>query len=413
MRSRWVCCLDLDTFFVSVERLLDPSLQGRPVIVGGRRGGPGVVTACSYEVRAYGVRSGMSMREASKLAPVETVFLSGRHGVYSPYAQKVRAVLERYTPVVQAASVDEFYLDFTGTERLYHQPGDQDGAATIERTIRHMRESIHDEVGLPASAGIGGSRIVAKIASGRAKPAGVFMVRHGAEGDFLRPLPVRKFPGIGPRAEVQMQAEGLYTLHELVAEATPCARERFARTIAVVEREMCGHGSASFGRERPAFREHDPVGQRVGSISNERTFFAALDDEQRVLDQLLGLTERVCWRARKRGLRARTVSLKLRTTDFHTVQRSSTGPATAEEKEMLARVQSLYRKVRPRASGLSVRLVGIALSNLVDDGGQLALPFTQTKRVAAAVDAIRGKCGYDAVRLGAVAKADGATRAYE
>jgi len=409
MRGRWVCCLDLDTFFVSVERLLDPSLEGLPVIVGGRRGGPGVVTACSYEVRRYGVRSGMSMREASQLAPAETVFLSGRHGVYAPYAQKVRAVLERYTPVVQAASIDEFYLDFTGTERLYADARDEDGAATIERTVRAMREAVAQEVGLPASAGVGGSKIVAKIASGRAKPAGVCMVRHGAEEDFLRRLPVRKFPGIGPRAEAQMRVEGLYTLHELVSESTAAARRRFARTIAAVERELSGEGSARFGRERPAFREHDPMGQRAGSISNERTFFAGLHDEQRVLDQLLGLTERVCWRARQRGLRARTVSLKLRTTDFHTVQRSCTGEASAEEQEMLARVKALYRKARPRAEGLPVRLVGIALSNLVDDGGQLALPFTQTKRVAGAVDAIRHKCGYDAVRLGAVGK----TRTFE
>ena len=363
-----------------------------------------MVTACSYEVRAYGVRSGMSMREASHLAPPETVFVPSRHGAYGLYAQEVRAVLERYTPVVQAASIDEFYLDFTGTERLYTRQGDADGAATIERTMVEMREAIAEEVGLPASAGVGSSKIVAKIASGRAKPAGVHLVRPGTEADFLLPLPVRKFPGIGPRAESQMQAHGLYTLRELVEESTTAARAKFARTISVVERELRGDGAVRFGRERPAFREHDPAGQRVGSISNERTFFAALDDEQRVLDQLLGLTERVCWRARKRGLRARTVSLKLRTSDFHTVQRSSTGEATAEEKEMLARVRRLYRNIRLRAAGLPVRLVGVALSNLVDDGGQLSLAFTQTKRVAGAVDAIRHKCGYDAVRLGHVDK---------
>ena len=194
-----ICCLDLDTFFVSVERLFDPKLQGRPVIVGGPRGSRGVVTAASYEVRAFGVRSGMSLRDASRLAPPEAVFLEPRHGAYGTYSEQVRAVVERYTPDVRAASIDEFYLDFTGCDGLYRHAHDEDGDLAIERAVREMCQVIRHETGLPASAGIGVSRIIAKIASGRAKPEGVLLVPQGRNPAFLLQLPIRKFPVSGPK----------------------------------------------------------------------------------------------------------------------------------------------------------------------------------------------------------------------
>src|SRR5689334_18359367 len=158
-----ICCLDLDTFFVSVERLLDPSLIGKPVIVGGRPGQRGVVTAASYEVRELGVRSGMSLTRAAELAP-HAVYLPTRHGVYGEYAGKVRRIAEDTTPICQVASIDEMFLDYSGCERLYHQSGDADGDATIERVVRELTGRIADEIGLPASAGIATSRSVAKVA---------------------------------------------------------------------------------------------------------------------------------------------------------------------------------------------------------------------------------------------------------
>src|SRR6266481_2260716 len=124
MRAPRMCCLDLDTFFVSVERLLDPSLRGRPVVVGGSRGGRGVVTSTSYEARAFGVRSGMSIREASERASADTVFVAGHHDEYSNYSARARAIVERFSPIVIAASIDEHYLDFRGCERMYRRPGD-------------------------------------------------------------------------------------------------------------------------------------------------------------------------------------------------------------------------------------------------------------------------------------------------
>ena len=172
MSAPRICCLDLDTFFVSVERILDPSLEGKQVVVGGRPGTRGVVTACSYEVREVGVRSGMSLTEAGRLAP-DAVYLPVRGGAYSEYAEKVRKIASRYSPVVQVASIDELYMDFAGCERLYRKSGDVSDDATIERTVREMSAVIQDELGLPSSAGIGASRSMAKIGSGLAKPAGV------------------------------------------------------------------------------------------------------------------------------------------------------------------------------------------------------------------------------------------------
>jgi DNA polymerase-4 len=206
-----ICCLDLDTFFVSVERLLDPRLKRKPVVVGGLPGQRGVVTAASYEVRAFGVRSGMSLKRAFELAP-HAVYLPTRHGVYGDYAKRVREIAERYTPVSQVASIDEMFLDFSGCESMYRLGGDVDADATIERVVRDLTDEILDRVGLPASCGIATSRSVAKVASGLAKPHGVLLVPAGAEMELLGPLPVRKFPGIGPVAEQKLHALGLTTL---------------------------------------------------------------------------------------------------------------------------------------------------------------------------------------------------------
>jgi DNA polymerase IV len=200
-----ICCLDLDTFFVSVERLLDPRLVGKPVVVGGLPGQRGVVTAASYEVRAFGVRSGMSLTRAFELAP-KAVFLPTRHGIYGDYASRVRRIAETYTPISQVASIDEMFLDFSGCESLYRSPADANPDSTIERVVRKLTTEIKERLGLPASAGIATSRSVAKVASGLAKPAGVLLVPAGTETALLSPLPVRKFPGIGPVAEQKLGA---------------------------------------------------------------------------------------------------------------------------------------------------------------------------------------------------------------
>ncbi|MCO4763000.1 MAG: DNA polymerase IV [Myxococcales bacterium] len=400
LRPARICCLDLDTFFVSVERLHDPTLIGKPVVVGAAPGRRGVVTAASYEVRAFGVRSGMAIAEAVRLAP-NAIYVPTRSGAYTPFSKQVREILERYCPLVRAASIDEFFLDFSGCERLYRQPADMDGDATIERTVTEIRGVISHELGLPASAGIGTSHAIAKIASGRAKPAGTLMIRMGEEASFLLPLPVRKFPGIGPVAERRLHAVGIETLGDLV-QLGPNNRRLSALSARVIA-ALAPTGSAHWRVERPAFREHDPAGQVVGTISNERTFHADVDDLRKIHKQLCALAERVTWRARRRKVFARTITLKLRYADFQTLSRGRTVPPTDAEGDVLKVVHQLFEAAYTRR--VAIRLLGITLSNFSPAERQLPLPFDgrQRPKIGCAVDAVRSQFGFEAIRLGAVA----------
>jgi DNA polymerase-4 len=389
-----ICCLDLDTFFVSVERLLDPSLVGVPVVVGGRRGGRGVVVSASYEVRAFGVRSGMSIREASERAPRDAVFVPGHHDEYTKYSAGARDIVERYSPIVIAASIDEHYIDFSGCERMYRRRDDADDDATILRVVRDITRAIDTELGLPASAGIATSKPMAKVASGLAKPRGVLLVAAGTEAATLAPLPVRKLPGIGPVAEARLGAIGIATLAELVAAPESTVRPIFGAYTRAILAAARGGGSDDLGRERPAFREYDPGGLCAGTISNERTFGETGPDVAATV--LSSLCERVCSRARRRGVVAGAVTLKLRYTDFHTITRARTIAPTSVDVELHAVVLDLYRQARTRP--LPIRLLGVALSKLRLDAVQLALFDAGTRR-AQAVDRVRDRFGYDAVHL--------------
>jgi len=394
-----ICCLDLDTFFVSVERLLDPSLEGKPVIVGGVPGQRGVVTACSYEVRALGVRSGMSLTEAVKLAP-DAIYLPGRDREYGRYSARVVAIAHTFSPLVRTASIDELFMDFRGCERLYHRAGDAHADATIERVVRELTAGIAAEVGLPASAGIATSKPMAKVACGLAKPRGVLLVAAGCEASTLAPLPVRKLPGIGPVAERRLSELGIMTLGQLAATPVRTLEPIFGAYAKALRERARGLGDWDMGRDRPAFREHDPDGEVLGSISNERTFMADVRDAPKIEGILCSLCERVCWRARRRGVKARTLTLKLRYADFETLTRSRTFAPSASERDVLPVLKALYREARQRKR--AIRLLGVALSNLVLDE-QLEL-FPADRELRASVDSLRERFGFDAVRLGSSLK---------
>jgi DNA polymerase IV len=394
-----ICCLDLDTFFVSVERLLDPSLKGKPVVVGGLPGQRGVVTSASYEVRTLGVRSGMSLTDAVQRAP-RAVYLPTRHGVYGDYAERVRRIAEGYTPVSRIASIDEMFLDFSGCEALYARSGDGNADATIERIVRQITDQIESEVGLPSSAGIATSRSVAKVASGQAKPRGVRMVAAGAERAFLGPLPVRKLPGIGPVAEGKLLALGLNTLADVMAAPLSTLRPIFGAWAEPLQRACRGEGGHDVGPDRPAFLEHDPTsvesGSDVGTISNERTFHEDVADPASLEAMLCSLCQRVCWRARKRGVQAATVTLKLRYSDFQTLQRSRTIVPTCSELELYPILRALLATSRKRRT--AIRLLGIKLSNLRPRQRQLQL-FADRAPLHRAIDRIRQQYGYDSLGM--------------
>lgn len=390
-----ICCLDLDTFFVSVERLLDPALEGQAVVVGGPPGQRGVVTAASYEVRALGVRSGMSLKDAARLAP-NAIYLPTRHGVYGGYAARVRAIAEGYTPLSQVASIDEMFLDFSGCEALYRAPGDAHDDATIERVVRRLTAEIQNLTGLPSSAGIATSRSVAKVACGLAKPRGVRLVPAGQERAFLGPLPVRKLPGIGPVAEQKLRTLGLLTLAEVASANPGVLRRIFGAWAERVQASCRGAGTHVLGRERPAFQEHDPAGVAHGTISNERTFREDERDPDRIEATLSALCERVCWRARKRCVKAKTVALKLRYADFETLSRSRTITPTCSELELYPVIVELLAQARTRR--LPIRLLGVCLSNLRPYDEQLCL-FDASEPLHRTVDEIRKRFGFDALRI--------------
>jgi DNA polymerase-4 len=389
-----ICCLDLDTFFVSVERVLDPTLEGKPVVVGGKPGTRGVVTAASYEVRRLGVKSGMSLIEAGKLAP-DAIYLPTRGDTYGDYAERVREIARRVSPVVLVASIDEMFLDFTGCERLYGRTGDETEDAAIERAVLDLQTTIDRELGLPASAGIATSKVMAKVASSLAKPRGVMLVPAGVEPAVLAPLPVRSFPGIGPVAEGKLHAAGYQTLGAIADAPLGALREIFGAWAPSIQKGVQGQGAGSLGRERPAFSEHDPEGETVGSISNERTFRDDVRDAATIDSVLCGLCERVCWRARKRRIKARTVTLKLRYADFHTLTRSRTLAPTHSELELYPILKEMLAAARTRP--LAVRLLGVQLSNL-GVFEQLSL-FDSHEKAGAVVDRIREKYGFSMVGL--------------
>ncbi len=237
------------------------------------------------------------------------------------------------------------------------------------------------------------------MASGAAKPAGVLMVRAGSEPAFVLPLPVRKFPGIGPVTEEKMKASGILTLGQLLA-APSAGTQRFHRMVDAVQACVDGATDGVDGPERPAFLEHDPAGARMGSLSNERTF--GNERKAQVIEHwLLALCERVCWRARKRNIMARTFTLKLRYSDFETITRAKTRAATHHEREVFDVIRGLFRE--NWVAGRAVRLVGVQLSNLEDVAPQAPLPTQTASRPAGgtAIDKVRGRFGYDAIRVGA------------
>lgn len=390
-----ICCLDLDTFFVSVERILDPTLEGKPVIVGGKPGSRGVVTACSYEAREFGVRSGMSLTEAGKLAP-KAIYISTRGDTYSDYADSVRKIADRYSPTVVVASIDEMFLDLGGCERLYRREGDDSDDVAIDRAVAELTSTIWNELGLPSSAGIAASKVMAKVASSLAKPRGVMMVPRGVEPDVLGPLPVRSFPGIGPVGAGKLVEAGYATLGEVARAPMLELRKIFGAWADVIVRGVKGLGCGDLGRERPAFQEHDPEGETIGSISNERTFREDVSDPGSIESVLCGLCERVCWRARKRRIKGRTVTLKLRYADFHTITRSRTLTPTCSELELFPILKDMF--VAARTRDLPIRLLGVALSNL---GHFEQLPlFPDGAKVGEVVDQIRERYGFEGVGLG-------------
>src|SRR5579883_1561299 len=375
----------MDAFFVSVEELFDPSLKGKPVVVGGRSHERGVVSAASYAARKFGVHSAMPLRTAYQLCP-QAIFVPGSRGRYSEYSRRVREVLERFSPKVEMASIDEAYLDLTGTRRLHGPP--------LEAAHR-LHEAIAGATQLRCSIGVSQSRLVSKIASDQAKQNGVLWVIPGQEAAFLAPLDVRKVPGVGKVMERNLHECGIRKVGDLARLETKFLEHKFGQWGLALA------GKAR-GLDAGAWFDSD-VGEDDApkSISHEHTFGEDSRDAEKLEATLARLTEMVGRRLREQDLHCRTVQLKLRTSDFNTITRAHTLPHPSQlDTEILTAVRKLFRE---NWRGEPVRLLGVQTSHFTDSEGQLNLLEGEQKErwrsALKAVDKLRDKFGDDSVSL--------------
>jgi DNA polymerase-4 len=392
--------VDMDAFFVSVEELFDPSLKGKPVVVGGRPNERGVVSAASYAARRFGVHSAMPLRTAYKLCP-QAIFVDGHPERYRDCSHKVYSVLQSFTPLVEMASIDEAYLDMSGTERLYGPP---------LRAAHLLHERMKLETRLNCSIGISTSRMVAKVSSDQAKPNGVLWVAPGREASFLAPLDVRKIPGVGKVMEKNLHMLGIRKVGDLARLEDRFLEQRFGKWgLALAGKAKGMDAGGWFDTE---------VGEDTApkSISHEHTFSEDTNSPEVLESTLAHLSEMVGRRLREHGLHARTVQLKLRYSDFSTITRAhSLDRPTHLDNEIHEEARSLFRdNWKP---GSLVRLVGVHVSGFGQSGDQMELlnedRHQRWEQALAAADRLRDKFGESAVSLAAGLKGTFRERAHE
>ena len=392
--------LDMDAFFVSVEELFDPSLKGKPVVVGGQPNERGVVSAASYEARKFGVHSALPLRTAYQLCP-QAIFLDGHPTRYREYSEKVFEVLNSFSPVVEMASIDEAYLDMTGTERLLGPPL---AAAHL------LHEKVKRATGLNCSIGIAASRLVAKVASDQAKPNGVLWVLPGQEAGFLAPLDVRRIPGVGKVAEKRLHSFGIRRVADLARLDESFLEEKFGKWGLALAGKSRGLDSGGW------FDSEIGAAELPKSISHEHTFDQDTADTHLIDSTLARLCVMVGRRLREHGLYARTVQLKLRDKDFNTITRARTlDHATQLDTELLRESRLLFRKNwKP---GRLVRLIGVHADSLETSEGQMSLLDEEAsgrwRKALGAADRLRDRFGEKAVSLGSAVKGDFRERTHE
>jgi DNA polymerase IV len=379
--------VDLDAFFVEVCRQRHPELRDvELLVVGGRRDQRGVVQSASYGARRYGIHAGMPIAQAVRLCPQAT-FFQGAFTAYRDGSRAVRAVLERFSPTVVMASLDEAYLDFAGTERLH--------PVSLLPVAERVRDEVRRDTGLDCSIGIGPNRMIAKLASDAAKPRGLMEVRAGWEAGFLAGLPLKAMPGVGPKTAARWVELGLADVWQ-VQQMEEAALERLIGPEArALKRRVQGYGGTTLRADR-----------LPRSVSRETTLSRDLRDPATLEATLSLLTARVAGQLRDEHLVARTVTLKLRHDDFYTVTRRHTlEVATDLDAELYAAARDLFRAafadVRGRDRG--VRLIGISATNLgVSAEADLFEPpeRRRLRDLSAAVDQLREKFGFAAVTPG-------------
>jgi DNA polymerase IV len=393
--ARTIFHIDLDAFFVTVEQVLNPALRDKPVIVGGRPEGRGVVASASYECRKFGVHAAMPLSRAKRLCP-QAIFLGGNYRKYTEFSHKFMAILSDYSPCIEPGGLDEAYLDVSGCENF----------GSWRTLALKIKERIRKETGLVASVGIAPCKVVAKVASDLSKPDGLIEVLPGREKNFLALLAVRKLPGVGEKTGKALKSAGVETIGQLADMPLELFKSRY------------GEGMLWL-REHAAGIDNSPVEMRgeAKSISRETTFEKDTMNTDFLKATLRYFAEKLGADLRESNKKARTVSLKLRYGDFETINRSSTSreAMNLDDEIFLSGVslleKALGKKYKP------VRLIGLEVSNLVAGEIQLSLFNGDAKRlekVDRAIDYIRDKYGFDAIQSGYTLelkqKHDGKTR---
>lgn len=368
--SNMIAHFDLDSFFVSVEILKDPSLKGKPVIVGGQNE-KGIVTTCTYEARKFGVHSAMPMKTAMRLCP-QAIVVSGTYSEYSRYSKWVTNIIASKAPLFEKASVDEFYVDLHGMDTFFDP---------LKWTI-DLRKLITEETGLPISFGIAKNKMVAKMATNEAKPNGYLQVPLGKEKEFLAPMEVNKIPGVGDQTNKILQFHGI----KLIRDIHQTTAENLEKLLGKWGYDLWNKAQGTHESTITEYREPK-------SISKENTFEENVADIEILMSEIVRMTEKVCFELRKEGKVAGCVTIKLRYPDFETTSRQASIPYTSADDEIIPIAKAIFHQLYKK--GKPVRLLGVKLSDFNNDALQANL-FHDSQRKSGlykALDEVKNRFG--------------------
>lgn len=370
IEARTILHMDLDSFFVSVERLKDPTLNGKPVIVGGV-GARGVVSSCSYEARKFGVHSAMAGTKAHQLCP-HGIFLPGDSASYSKYSRIVTQIIADSAPLFEKASIDEFYVDLTGMDKYFGS----------YKWSTELRQKIIKESGLPISFGLSINKMLAKMATNDAKPNGQLMIERGKEQDFLDPKPVGKIPFVGEKLEESLKRMGINTIYHLRAMPIENLMKIYGKT-----------GTMLWNRARGISQSPVANYREEKSISVERTFDIDTADVDFLQSALFVLTEKLAYDLRKLNRLTACVTVKIRYDDFTTTSRQHMVDDTLSSKYLIENSSTLFKELYEK--GRPVRLIGVRFSHLVNANMQFDLfnDREEENKLYKAIDAVKGKYG--------------------
>jgi DNA polymerase IV len=367
--QRIIAHFDLDAFFVSVEELNNPSLRGKPIIVGGRE--RGVVAACNYEARKFGVHSAMPSKKALQLCP-HAVVVHGSRGEYSRFSRWVTQIIAGKAPLFEKASVDEFYLDLSGMEKFFNP---------LQWTI-DLRQQIIDETKLPISFGLASNKMIAKMATDEAKPNGYLQVPFGREKEFLAPMPVSKIPGVGEQTEQSLKAMGIKLIKDISE-----------RSLAEMEERLGKWGIDLWHKSQGIHNGIVEPYHEAKSVSTENTFEENKTDMNFLMSELVRMCEKIAFELRQDGKVAGCIAVKIRYPDFETTSRQAAVDYTCADDEIIPIAKELFHKLYRK--GQAIRLLGVRLSELTNEAVQTSLFSDAEKKseLYKAIDEVKNRFG--------------------